>query len=109
LFKNVFEGGRDLVRTVARRGAAVDLCQTIFVEAQGEFGAEARLYCGQCGKGDTLSLVVTDVELSDVFRLGAILTFRFDIDLPLTVKAVEIVDGQRRELNRRRQPFQICV
>jgi hypothetical protein len=98
-----------LVRAIARRGAAIDLCRTIFVEAQGEFGAEARLYCGQCGKGDTLSLVVTDVELPDVFRLGAILTFRFDIDLPLTVKAVEIVDGQRRELNRRRSLFRFAL
>ena len=47
---------------------------------------------GQCGEGDILSLVVADVELPDVFGLGAVFAFGFDIDLPLAAEAIEIVD-----------------
>src|SRR4029077_12864716 len=38
------------------------------------------------------TLIVADIELPNVFCLGAVLTFRFDIDLPLAPEAVEVVD-----------------
>src|SRR5208337_1598328 len=33
-----------------------------------------------------------DIELSDVFRFSAVFAFRFDIDLPLSAKTIEVVN-----------------
>ena len=37
---------------------------------------------------------VAHVELADVFQVGAVLAFGFDVDLPLPSEAVEVVDEQ---------------
>ena len=75
---------------------------TKFVEAHGKLWAQTWLDGGEGGKRNVFSLVVADVELSNVFRPGAIFTLGLDIDLPLAAEAVEVVDkvAAHESLNR---------
>ena len=69
-----------------------DLRRAVQVVAHGEFGAAARFEPRQRGERHHVALVVPNVELPDVFGAIAVGTLCLDIHLPLTAKAVEVVD-----------------
>src|SRR5215468_3830122 len=86
LLENILKCGRSLARAVTRTRRAIELRAAVFVEAHRKFRAGARLDSDQRGKRDILALIITDVELSDVFHFGASLALGFDVHLPLAAK-----------------------
>src|SRR5260370_18278290 len=75
-------------------GAAAPLIlgSAILVKAHGEFRSVARLEACHRRQRNHSAFVIANVELANIFRLGAIVAFRFDVDLPLPAESVEVVD-----------------
>src|SRR5205823_5272832 len=85
---------RSLACAVTRSGATVDLGARIFVVMHDEFRAGALLNPCESGKRHALAAIVPDIKKAEVFRVGPIFIFGFDIDLPLPSEAIEIIDEE---------------
>ncbi len=57
-------------------------------------GPETRLKTRQRGERHHPAVLVSDIKLADVLRLGAVVALRLDVDLPLPAEAIEVVDEQ---------------
>src|SRR5271157_3829325 len=89
--EDVLQRGHGLTGTVTRRGVGIDLHAVKQVVAHDELSAGARVGPGQGAQGDHLVGRIPDVELAEVFRLGAEVAVGLDVYLPLQTKAVVMV------------------
>jgi hypothetical protein len=86
-----FERFGSLCGAITRRSCTIDLRGTIFVIAHRKFRTGDLL--NGCDRVERHHLIVTiaHIKLADVFRVGSVIAFRLDIDLPLASEAVEVV------------------
>ena len=89
--KDFFERRHRLVRAIARRGRSVDLRRAIFVVAQREFRTGDVLDGRDRIKRHSVTVCVAHEELADVFRVGAIIAFRFYVNLPCATEPIEVI------------------
>ena len=96
-------------RAVAGRRRGIDLHAVEQVVAHDELGAAARIGGGQRTQRDHSAGGVPDVELAQIFGLGAEVTIGLDIHLPLQAEAIEIVDQRpaHKRLHRLVQAAQL--
>ena len=91
LSKSFLEGVHRLVRAVAWCGRSIDLSRAIFVVTHREFRTGDVLDRGNRIERHRRASRVANIELADVLRVGAVIAFRFDVDLPGAAEAVEVV------------------
>src|SRR6202007_2108996 len=65
--------------------------RAIFVVAQREFRAGDVLDTGDSVERHGLAVRIANEELTDILRIGTVIAFRFDIDLPGAAESIEIV------------------
>src|SRR5580704_9933419 len=90
--EDVLERRHYLAGAVAGRRRGVDLHAVEQVVTHDELCAAARIRASQCAQRNHIACSVADVELAQVRSLGAEVTVRLDIDLPLQAEAVEVID-----------------
>ena len=91
LSKSLFERVHCLVRAVARCGRTVDLGRAVFVVTHRKFRTGDVLDRRDGIERHRLSVCVANEKLADVLRVGPIIAFRFDVDLPGAAEAVEVI------------------
>ena len=89
--KNFFQRVHRLIRAVAGRGGTVDLCGAIFVVAQREFRT-GDVFDGRDGiERHGVAVRIANEELPHILRIGAVIAFRLDVNLPGSAEPIEIV------------------
>ena len=94
LLEDLFQGRRRLIRTIAGRGAADDLCGPVLVVAHGELGTGTRLELCQRRKRHHRALAVAHIELRQVLRIRPVGRFGLHVHLPGAAEIVEVVDEE---------------
>src|SRR5437879_758639 len=89
--ENIFERSHRLVRAITGRCGAVDLRRAIFVVPEREFRTGDVFDGRDRVERDGSAVRVANEELADVLRVGPVIAFRFDINLPGTTEAVEVI------------------
>ena len=92
LFKDFFKSSRGLIRAVSGCGAVIELGGAVLVETLGEFRTDTRVDRRKRRQRNALALVIEDIESAHVVDVSAVLRFGFYVDLPLTTKAIKVVD-----------------
>ncbi len=96
---DLFDGGLGLAGRIAGRRRAVDVGGQEAVIAAGRDRTEARIDRHQGRQGHHLARIGADLQVTDVFRTGAIGRVGLDPDAVGAAEAVEVVDILRPQID----------